>query len=966
MRLRHAFLLILLLHFLPAHAFVFKQYNSLNGLSNDNVFDLIEDKEGYIWIATGLGLNRLGPNGIENFYKSDGLFSNVILSLDIDRNGILWIGTNGGLCTFENGKIVKQIDETYIFKPIELIVEDTYIYYVDQSGNLFIYNRKTKGIIKTLTSNAKVDEGNVRKICRSSDGGILVAAYNGLYKIKDDDVQKLYIKNLNDSSFFHVTEDNTKSIWLTSGNRIYTIKKGEVINLTVLNQNNEAKVKNVLIDNYNKLWYSGIDNTPYLFMLFGNNKYDINNYLNVNTVVNSCLSDNNNDIWFGTFGKGIYVLRNEPFQYYDIHKGLSTNYVTDVSASSDATYIGTNISFNYKLKTDSQFHEIKFTKKGNVEYVRNITRFKNHFLVSIFNQELSGTPVFYEKFGTDTVVFFNGRHVYGDEKKNIAIVDLYNDSLNIFNYEKGKFNLHKKIDLLHLLGPNAGLNRIDRIGDNYLICTRRGLVVLDTSFTDAKVYLKNLAVFDAIYFMDRILVCGEFGLMIYSLSGQSFQLVKERNDKPVFATSLGIDSKNRLWIGSTNGVYSYSNNGIDYIGSNDGLPSIHISNFTYNNESDELWLSTYNGAIVIQLNDFNHFINSKHNKFIIEKIIADDKIFIPDTISRLKIYSRNLQIKMALFNYIGSNNYLLRYKLDGEKWIYAQGNNINLSYVKPGNHQILIQSSEYGFSWSSPVSYSFYVVPYWYQYLWVKVGFWILGLTMVFILVVLIIRRNNQKSEKKFEFQRKVMDLKMQALNAAINSHFVFNVLNAIQYFVSSKQDVKASKFIADFARFMRIIIDNSNLTIIPISEEIRRIHLYIGLEIMRFEDRLTYTVEIDESINQEELMIPNMIIQPFVENSILHGILSTKNKGVISIRILDKGDNMQILIKDNGIGINTARLKKNIFNKKSIGLKNVIQRLELFSGERSYSYSVKDLSEFGETGTIVDVIIPKIRFSDL
>jgi len=966
MRLKYIFLVFFCINLLPINAFVFKQYNSLNGLSNDNVYDVVQDKEGYIWIATSMGLNRLGPNGIKNYYTSDGLYTNIILSLDIDENNIVWFGTTLGLCAFENGVIVKKMDNEFINAPIELIVKLHFIYYVDQSGHLFRYNREEMKLDQIFDTKNVSDEGPVRKICRSKDGSVLAATYNGLYRLTMDRIEKLEIENLKDSSFLHVQEASDGVIWLTSASRVYSIKDGRVYKTFSLFGSSEVKIKNVAPDSYNKLWYSGIANNPFLYMNHRGNKYDINYYLGMSSVVNSIFIDKNDDVWFGTFGKGVYVLRNEPYDYYDSHKGLSTNFITDVNWSKNAVFVGTNISFNYKLNSDSIFQEVKYSKNGNTEYVRNIIEFKNKYLISIYNQELSNNIFFSDDIGSDQCFFFNGRYVYGDDDVNIVIADLYNDSLNIFDFKNNTFKIRSKVDLIKPLGEKANLNRIVKIENHYFICTRRGLMVIDSSFKKNNTYLKNLAIYDAVLYNSKLVLSGEFGLIIYTFENKTYQLVGEANKKSILPTSLALDKRNRLWVGTTNGVYVYSNNSIDYIGSNEGLPSIHISNFSYNEASNDIWLSTYDGIVVIDLDSYDSFMHRKNNNFIIEEIIVDDKIYLPIDSGLLKFHSRHLQIKTALFNFVNNKGYSLRYRIDVSPWINVQGNSINISYIKPGLHEIEIQSLESVFAQSSSVKLSFYIIPYWYERLWLKLLVGIVCILILSLLVFIIVKINSQKADRKIAFERKVMDLKMQALNAAINSHFVFNVLNAIQYFVSSKQDIKASKFIADFARFMRIIIDNSNMTIIPISEEIKRIHLYIGLESMRFEDRLSYQVEIDETINQEEIMIPNMVIQPFVENSILHGILASKDKGNISIQLRDLGKSIQLIIIDDGIGINAARQKRKLFNKKSIGLKNVIQRLELFSGDDVFDYKIIDRSIEGSRGTKVEIVFSKISFEDL
>jgi ligand-binding sensor domain-containing protein len=957
------------LFFSPCFAFVFTNFNSLNGLSNDNVFQVVQDKDGFIWAATSYGLNKLGPNGVKKYYKNDGLYSSNILSLDMDDRGVLWVGTADGLCRMEKNQVVKVYPGNLIFRPIELLVEKDFIYWINQSGTLFSLNRKTEEVTSFFNFSPvlNIPDGCVRSLARDGDNQVVVATYNGLYKMRGDQMLPWKVEGLPDSAFYKVFKDSKNHFWVSSGNHIYQIQQNKVVSMVGTPGSARYPIMQIYVDTYGKLWYSGMNEQAYSLMLYNSMLYNMNVVLNNNSVVNSYFCDGNGDIWLSTFGGGLFFIKNRPYQYFNSNNGLATSYTTDVISANRYLYIGTNTCFHYYDQTTGLIHQIHMNLHGGTEYIRNVDRFGKNFLVSFASQALPSQSYFVKRpeGSNDSIYFFNSRYVFGDEKRRLAIVDHYDNCLTVYRYEEGGFKLYRRFNMDNFLGNNCHVNKIVELNGSYYVCTIKGLFRCNKNFTGGETLIKNQSVSDIILYKGKVLIAGELGIQIYHPDGVRGYSFRGFDNDFFLAVKFCVDNTNRLWVSTEKGIYLFDNGKISHLGPSDGLPSIHITNFEYEAEKNIMWLSSYNGIISIYLNQMNRYVD-KQPQFIIEELVSGDTTYsylapLPKTLQE-----REIQIKTAFFNYQAPHHFYLRYKMDNSKWYYINSNTLNISHVKYGNHTIVLQASEYGYTWSEPILYSFYISPYWYEQWWVKLGAVVVILLVIVAIIYLVVRRNNKKADKKIEFEKKVIDLKLQALNAAINSHFVFNVLNAIQYFVSANQQIKASKFIADFAKFMRIIIDNSNLTIIPVEEEIRRIHLYLGLEMMRFEDRLTYSIYVDPTINQSEIMLPNMMIQPFVENSILHGILTTKTKGIIEIKILDEASHIHIVIKDNGIGIDAARLKKKIFSRKSIGLKNVLQRLELFSGKKDYNYSIADLSTRGETGTLVDIRLPKISLSDI
>ncbi len=206
--------------------------------------------------------------------------------------------------------------------------------------------------------------------------------------------------------------------------------------------------------------------------------------------------------------------------------------------------------------------------------------------------------------------------------------------------------------------------------------------------------------------------------------------------------------------------------------------------------------------------------------------------------------------------------------------------------------------------------------------------------------------------------------LLLKSLRTQMNPHFIFNALNSINSFISKSDERSANKFLTDFSRLMRLVLDHSQKDFIALDEELNLIDLYLKLEHQRFQDKFDFTFEKDAALSDIDLHIPPMLIQPFIENSIWHGLRYKIEKGRLDVSIQKKENNIEVRIKDDGIGRKKSQELKtgNQKNYKSEGLKNVNKRLALINEiyGKNYQLEIQDLyPEQEETGTLVYLTIP-------
>jgi sensor histidine kinase YesM len=205
---------------------------------------------------------------------------------------------------------------------------------------------------------------------------------------------------------------------------------------------------------------------------------------------------------------------------------------------------------------------------------------------------------------------------------------------------------------------------------------------------------------------------------------------------------------------------------------------------------------------------------------------------------------------------------------------------------------------------SNVIRVPIYVNKVWYK----RFDFLIFSLGLIVLVFYFYFNTQRKRNEKRLEYKlqnaQKIMELEQEALKAQMNPHFIFNCLNAIQHYIIEKDVMSANKFISSFAGLIRQALDNSGRKNISLEEEIIFLKSYIEIEQNRFEDKFYYSIKVEEQLDITSLQIPPMLIQPFVENAINHGLLNKKNeKGnlVIDFSMLD--NLLKIIISDNGIG---------------------------------------------------------------
>ena len=312
-----------------------------------------------------------------------------------------------------------------------------------------------------------------------------------------------------------------------------------------------------------------------------------------------------------------------------------------------------------------------------------------------------------------------------------------------------------------------------------------------------------------------------------------------------------------------------------------------------------------------------------------------------------------------------------KYMLEGldKRWSVAGKRTlVNYFSIPPGEYTFKVMSSVDESTWkSSPKSFSFVIGPPFWKTWWFRIFAILLVIAFLFLCVYLFNDQMRKYERQRIELQKRIDNIELQALRSQMNPHFIFNTMNSIQHYISSNDTDAASKYLTRFAKLMRAIMENSKQPSIRIKDEIEALRLYLELESMRFSNRFDFGILVDPVIDINYDEIPSMLIQPYIENAIIHGLLPNTGKGKLLIHLTKKENFIFCSIEDNGIGrLKSQELNKNrISQHRSMGMSITKKRLLILSQQNNMkdtlSEEITDVvdSEGKAAGTRVVIRIP-------
>ncbi len=958
----------------------FYHYTTLNGLASSTVYNIIQDRDGFIWFATMNGISKFDGKRFVTFRTNEGLNSNSIISLAEGKKGELYIGNyEKGINVLRNGRIenyCSEIEGNNFATSYLLLVssgKDEQKIYAYRSHGVIFSVSENKGS-KLKTHSIITYPINVNRLELLANDDIIALTPEGLYCFNKTRLIKIRIKGFPDSEAFCLANGDVGSYFIGTRGTIYKVKNNSVSEKYPVTLAGNNDVCEVLIDRNNNIWYSIMNKGFFLIPYGSKNSIDIGVKMGLeNTLVNTILEDKEGNIWASTYGKGVFCLNNLYLKSYNENDGLSSNSIYSIEKDKSGKFlIGTFNGLN--IFENGRFSHFKTNStKTLTEYIYNIKKSGNEFYISGAFGEAGVKKVSYE--GMNLNLFdrpsfcktTNGLYLFGGSGNYILI----GQSLSYKPAETHQ---------IFIFGNCSVINRINQIFEdsenNIWIASTLGLCKITETSNSYEQWKKSFFPSDAVLSSrinsiiqdnkNTIWFAGDKGVGSYNLLNGFVKTYKNFGGYDLTSANCVVtDNKNRIWIGSMNGLFLFDGTSVKNLNSLTGLPSDEVLALYYDSKTNSMYIGTSNGISILDITLFDNY-NPSPPKVKVISIKAGDSVYHSYDNLVFKPEQHDVYINLKALNFSSPASVKYEYKLNDD-WIATDYDFLNFISLKNGVYTLQIRAKAQNTGWGEPCNISFHVLPRFVETIWFDLILILSVLCVSFSVVNWRWRVNNNKVRKEMELTERINDLKHQALSAMMNPHFIANSLNSVQYLVNSQRYEEANDYIAMMAKLMRKNLDTAGSGFILLSEEITRLTLYLDLEKLRFQENFSYEIITGADIALDSVMIPNMIIQPFVENSLWHGIIDSGNKGILTVSFLFEDIEIDsvicrsliIKVTDNGIGIIEAKKNKKE-DHISKGIQIIEERLRLLSAKMQLPQPImfEDLASQDNSARGTEVII--------
>ncbi len=967
------FLCLIFSQFSEAQQYYFKNYSSDNGMPFVQVYCMFQDSRGYLYSGGYGGVCRFDGKEFVNITTKQGLADNYVNTIAEDdkgrilagtkkglsiinqegsisknfisernvlcirntRDGTIYIGTDGGLYMFKNDNL--SFDENSVSYQIkDLLFHEKAIYAATQKGLLQISEGQTK-LFSTNTSG--IPSSNITCVALSPDNKKLaIGTINGL-SIFDFNSQKFsnyYVNSgLLDNQISSLLYETSGELWIGTHGGLVKLYKDNFTYYTIYYDNNSNLIRTLIKDYEGNLWV-GTHSGMYRYRDDSFSTFD-----NISGPGNAFIFEifkSGNELYLCSENNGIYAYSNGFFKRYGIKDGLPSTVCRSGASSKDGRLFFDSEGTLLELK-NGKFEKITISKKSTGPYYKIFCDSKNQLWFGGTN----GLAYLNLNKRSDTAFFpLPAKHGY------FEITDIYEDSyggLWVTAYMSGLYYL--KDGVITDYGSKLGLEEIDfissRCDNNYLYCATLN------------------------------------GLLVLNLKDQQYQFIKKEDgliSDIIYAIGFANDKKT-LWVGTNLGVSefdieSYSSTGkilINNYGKNEGFNGIESNtNGIFEDNDGTVWFGTVNGLIKYIPNRFKR--NNLPNKQVIYKMKIGDSDTLLRNESEIPYKSNKLTFYFRGICLTNPDKVLYKTRLSGYDKKFSSEtteNYVTYSNLEPGTYTLEIISCNNEGVWNEiPTTFMFTIKTPFYKTWW----FSLLSIGSIVLLIYLVfkLRVNHLQQKQQKEFERKVemSKVELKALRAQMNPHFVFNSLNSIQHYIYNSKSDEAVKYLNKFAKLMRVILNNSDKPTVTVEDDLEALKLYLELEKMRFEGKFDYTIDVDENVDMDYDVMPPMLLQPYVENAILHGLTPLEKKGHLEITIRSVENFILCMITDNGIGRRrAAEIKRTMpgSKHKSFGMKITEERLRILNEISMSEHSVKitDLynPDGSSVGTRVELYIP-------
>ncbi|MBL7793812.1 MAG: histidine kinase [Saprospiraceae bacterium] len=585
---------------------------------------------------------------------------------------------------------------------------------------------------------------------------------------------------------------------------------------------------------------------------------------------------------------------------------------------------------------------------------------------------------------------WNGLGMFDIEQDEKSFHQIDTTKIYIFGLElnEGQLifsNANGGMDILNESGEVLALNNLEsfpiKAKYTYLFQNHHKLLYACRDLTsievrdpanDFKVKRELLFKADIHYFYEDVIqnvlwIASSNGLICVDQDTWQMEIFTEEDglpDKQIYAVSQ--DGTGMIWLSTNLGIvrFSPSENKFHVFDIPDGLQALEFNARSFLKHSNgEFWFGGINGVNYFHPEKVS-FIGTPPKIQFTNLWVNENEVPHPEcvltkatNISEVKkltySYRENtLGFEFAALEFSNPQKNAFQYMMKGydKDWVDA-GTKGYARYpnLPPGSYTFMVKGANSDGVWSDPHGIEIEITPPIWQRLWFQI---LIGLIII-ATAYLIYRSRLARLRKQYVLQQKTIESEMKALRAQMNPHFIFNCINSINAFILKNKSALASEYLNNFANLIRQILDISSEETIPLEEETNFLESYLKAEKLRLKEKLQWNISVDENIDTFETVIPSMIIQPFVENAIWHGISPKETTGLIDIRISKEKEALVCIVQDDGIGKEASkeRRQKLVTEHQSKGESNPKERLALYDQRNKTQSSVDSIDIYSPDG---------------
>lgn len=937
---------------IPSENYSLYQWTTENGLPQNNVRQIIEADDGFLWLATFNGLVRFDGYEFRVYDEGNipGLTSSFILNMTKSHDGVLWVSTENEVL-----KIVNNIPMLYLTETkgeISFASNGDGTYAKSKEAIYFLNEDKWEKVLDLNPfRNYHLINGQNRTLVQSDDS---------LFQINDNRLISILsapnLRSLNDQHF--ISEKDGKLICYTYANDLIKIEH----------------------DESNCIWSAAPDLVPassiylddktlvkvfrdQLSIEINGEKQHFSNSSNLNLGrIEDVKITSSGIIWVGTNSTGLFMLYPKTFtNVLDQYNAVNNSGFMVFESSDSSIWFDQKCDGLASIQTDSSMKKI-FT--GNCAWT--------------LSEDLKGNLWI---GGSNT-----GIHKYEKSSSKLTFIPYKNDlngkiTFSLFTTKYGEIYLGTNEGVYRVVGDSLkeieGSRSLGKIFSFYedsenqlLACTNEGLVHFKENQINRIFTKKNgLPTNDirSIYqdsSRNYWIGTSQFGLCFFD----GFELVQlpfndGRLNKNIWC--IIEDESGYLWMNSNQGIYRANREELirfakevdpgfssKHFTKADGLANSEGNSRTQNRgfkaNDGKIWFSMISGPAYVDPKEIDGLINN--NKILFDKVLIDNEVVSVMSPIIVEPHQNQIQFEFSHPNFYQTQHLRYMYKIDGldERW-FEVGRSRLMTFSELPAGLFTLRIKQVGTEQEAEIDFE------------VKVNFWekdsfkhalVFGSTAVVFFIVFFIWRSRRYGKAQLKrMGSELKSLELRALQSQMNPHFVFNCLSSIQSLYLLGESERANEYLSQFSSLLRVILEHAQKRLISLQEDLDMFKIYVPLEGLQFDDPFNFKLHVDENVNTETLFIPSMVTHTFIENAIKHGIKPLKNrKGELTILVSKSNKNVILKIQDNGVGYEKSQATKTASKRmhKSRGLDITNQRIDILN-------LLNDLDIHVETNNLTD-----------